>query len=99
LQQSRDCCALRRGRGRQCDRERIAAQYHDQYQPPNRALTVSFGAEKLGDVTHRRILSLDLPAFGAHGGALGFQVRQGLALALAPYGKLLAGSAQSLDRR
>jgi hypothetical protein len=61
-------CAPCRGRSRQRDRQRIAAQHHHHYQPPNRALTVSFGAKKLGDVADGSILRLDLPTFGAQSG-------------------------------
>jgi hypothetical protein len=51
-------------RSRQHDRQRIAAQHHHQYEPPNRPLTVSVGAKKLGDAADGRSLGLDLPALG-----------------------------------
>jgi hypothetical protein len=53
--------ARRRSRGRQCDGKRIAADDHHQDQPPDRSLAVGILADKLGDVSDGRGLSLDLP--------------------------------------
>ena len=94
---SRDCCGsslrCRSYCCRQCDSKRIAAQHHHQYQPPNRPLNVTVGAKKLGDVADGCILTFDLPDLGARGKALGFEVRKGLTLKLAPCRKCLAGFA------
>ncbi len=83
----------RRRSGRQGDGQRVAAKHHEGDQPPNCPLAVRVAAEKLGDVPDRRGLRLDLPALGAQGGAVGFEVGQGRPLPLTLTGEPGAGSA------
>src|SRR5712671_6244142 len=72
-----------RGRGRQRDGKRIAAQDHEGNQPPDGAFAVGVDPEELGDISDGSSFRLDLPALGGHTGAFRLQGCQDTGFAFA----------------
>jgi hypothetical protein len=74
-----DQCRAEARRG-QRNGQRIAAQNYKGDQPPDCPLAVRVGADQLGHVADGLGLVLDLPFFGAQGGAFGLEIGEDYAL-------------------